>query len=258
LGLWPRQGLVKVRTKSEARESHFMLLRVWESVREWTSTFPSELLFWEFESRWTLESSENNFRGQKPLACEFPYNFGKILELRCLKWARMTHLSDSNTSYGQKKGRKSNWQFDFRPLKVGNCPDFLLCRWRVTYRWKALDKSYNFTLDLISIIGLHTKLWASKVARVPILGNFETSTWESWDKMTFGCWPHGTEYTIRGKVVASPKFGPWWVLWVCVCPWLVYAPKCYNYAVTNLLFGVCRSMWVIELFVNLLSPILEL
>jgi hypothetical protein len=35
----------------------------------------------------------------------------------------------------------------------------------------------------------------------------------------------GTEYTIRGKVVASPKSGPWWVLWVWVCPWLVLSPK---------------------------------
>jgi hypothetical protein len=28
LGLWPRQGLIKVRAKSEAQESHFMLPRV--------------------------------------------------------------------------------------------------------------------------------------------------------------------------------------------------------------------------------------
>jgi hypothetical protein len=70
-------------------------------------------------------------------------------------------------------------------------------------------------------------------------------------------WPR-TEYTIRGKVVASPKFGPWWVLWVCVCPWFLHAPKCSNYALTNLLFGLCRSVWVIELLVNLLNPILEL
>ncbi len=34
LGLRPRQGLAKVRAKNEARESHFMLSRVWESVRE--------------------------------------------------------------------------------------------------------------------------------------------------------------------------------------------------------------------------------
>jgi len=31
----------------------------------------------------------------------------------------------------------------------------------------------------------------------------------------------GTKYTIRGKVVASPKSWPWWVLWVRVCPWWV-------------------------------------
>jgi hypothetical protein len=30
---------------------------------------------------------------------------------------------------------------------------------------------------------------------------------------------------IRGKVMASPKFGPWWILWICVCSWLVHAPK---------------------------------
>ncbi len=82
----------------------------------------------------------------------------------------MTHLDTWNTSYGQKKGRESNWQFDSRPLKVENHPDFLLCRWRATYRWKALNKGYNFSLDLISIRGLHTKLWGPKVIGVPTLG----------------------------------------------------------------------------------------
>jgi len=40
-----------------------------------------------------------------------------------------------------KKGRESNCQFDSRPLKVANHPDFLACRWRVTYRWKALNEA---------------------------------------------------------------------------------------------------------------------
>jgi hypothetical protein len=70
-------------------------------------------------------------------------------------------------------------------------------------------------------------------------------------------WP-GTKYTIRGKVVISPKSGPWWVLWVCVCLWFVRAPKCSNYALTNLLFSLCKSMWVIELLVNLPGPIPKL
>jgi hypothetical protein len=82
----------------------------------------------------------------------------------------MTHLGTCNTSYGQKKGQESNCQFDSRPLKVGNHLDSLAYRWRATYNWKALDKSYNFALNFTSIGGLHTKLWASKVAGVPILG----------------------------------------------------------------------------------------
>jgi len=35
---------------------------------------------------------------------------------------------------------------------------------------KALDNGYNFVLDLISIRGLHTKLWGPKVIGVPTLG----------------------------------------------------------------------------------------
>jgi hypothetical protein len=81
----------------------------------------------------------------------------------------MTHLDTWNRSYGQKKSRESNWQFDSWPLKVENHPDFLAWRWCATYHWKALNKGYNFSLDFISIWGLQIKLWAPKVARVPTL-----------------------------------------------------------------------------------------
>jgi hypothetical protein len=47
--------------------------------------------------------------------------------------------------------------------------DFVACRWCATCRWKDLDEGYNFALDLISIQGLHTKLWGPKVIGVPIL-----------------------------------------------------------------------------------------
>jgi hypothetical protein len=82
-------------------------------------------------------------------------------------------------------------QFDSRPLKVRNRPDLLACRWRATYLWKALNEGYNFVSYLISIRGLHKKLWASKVARDPISGISGLPTWESRNKMTFGCKPHG-------------------------------------------------------------------
>jgi hypothetical protein len=153
-----------------ARESHFMLLGVQKSVKEWTLTLPNELPFWELEFPWTLKFSKGNCRGQNLLDSNIFYIIGKLLECRCLKWARMNHLDTWNTSYGQKKGRESNWQFDSRPLKVKNSPDFLLCRWHATYLWKDLNEGYNFSLDLILTGGLHAKLWAPKVARVPSLG----------------------------------------------------------------------------------------
>ncbi len=150
-------------------------------------------------------------------------------------------------------------KFDSRPLKVRNHPNILVWSWCATYCWKAFDEGYNFALNLILIEGLHTKLCAPKVIGVPTLrisglplGSLGTN-----DIWVLVPWP-STEYNTRGKVVASPKSRPWWILWVYVYPWFVRAPKCYNYALTNLLFGLCRSVWVIELLVALLSPILEL
>jgi hypothetical protein len=201
LGLQPRQGLARVQAKRETWELHFMLPGVQKSVREWTLTLPRELSLWELESQWTLKFLESNCRGQNSLDWSVPYIIEKILERRCLKCARMTHLDIWNTSYGQKKGRESNWQFDSRPLKVRNQPDFLACRWHATYNWKDLNESYNFALDLISIRGLQRKLWAPKLR--------ESQVWEfqdshlsqvpspkSWDKMPFGCGPRGEEKNI--------------------------------------------------------------
>jgi len=92
LGSWPRQGLAKVQAKSEAWKSHFMLLGVWESVREWTSTLPDEFPLWELDSRWILESSKTNCKGQNQLDWNVPYIIGKLLKIKWLKWAHMTHL----------------------------------------------------------------------------------------------------------------------------------------------------------------------
>ncbi len=40
----------------------------------------------------------------------------------------------------------------------------------MTYHWKDLDESYNFSSNLISIGGLHIKLWGPKVVGVSTLG----------------------------------------------------------------------------------------
>jgi hypothetical protein len=122
---------------------------------------------WEMETQWTLKFSKGDCMGENSMAWGILYIIGKLLELRCLKWACIAHLEIWNTSYDQKKGWKSNWQIDFHPLKVGNWSDLLIYRWRVTYHWNALDEGYNFVLDLISIGGLLATLWRPKVAGVP-------------------------------------------------------------------------------------------
>jgi len=55
---------------------------------------------------------------------------------------------------------------------------------------------------------MHKTLWASKVARVLILRILGLPTWESLEKMILAPWP-STKNIIRGKVVVSPKLGPW-------------------------------------------------
>jgi hypothetical protein len=92
LGLRPKQGLAKVWAKKEAHESHVMLPRLQESVKERTLTLLSELPFWELESQWTPKSLENNYRGQNPLDQKVPYIIENLLKLSCRNWARITHL----------------------------------------------------------------------------------------------------------------------------------------------------------------------
>jgi len=147
----------RARQEGDLRGTSYTPGSAW-SAREWTLTLPRQLPFGELESRRTPESSRSDCRGQNLLVWRFLYIIGKLLNRRCLKWARITHLDIWNTSYGQKKGRESNWQFDSRSLKVRNWLNLLAWRWRATYHWKSLDEGYNFALDLISIKGLHTKL----------------------------------------------------------------------------------------------------
>jgi hypothetical protein len=121
------------------------------------------------------------FQGSKFIG--FPYTIKKLLRRRCLKWVCMIHLNTYNTNYGRKKGQKSKCKFDSQPLKikidliyvcVGDMPHIIE---------KILMRTTTLLANLISIGGLHNKLWASKVTRVPISGVSR--------KMTFGCNPHG-------------------------------------------------------------------
>jgi hypothetical protein len=120
----------------------------------------------KLESSETPENSELEFRGQNTSDWGVLYTIGKVLKCRCPKWPHMSHLDICSPSYGQKKGQESNWQFDSRPLKVGNRPDPDVFSRSATWRWKALEESYNFGSYLAPIEGRSREIWAAKVPRV--------------------------------------------------------------------------------------------
>jgi hypothetical protein len=90
----------------------------------------------------------------------------------------------------------------------------------VPYHWKTLNERST------SIRGLHTKLWAPKLweSQFQEFQNSHFGVPGQNDIWVLAPWL-GTENIIRGKVVASPNFGSWWVLWVHVYSWFIYTPK---------------------------------
>jgi hypothetical protein len=185
------------------------------------------------ESTGTPKTSELDCRGQNTSHWGVFYIIGKLWKCRCWKWACMVHLDICSSSYVQKKGRESNWQFDSRPLKVKNQPDPGVCRGSATHCWKALKESYKFALNLVPIRGLSKELWPCEVPGVQtgtISGqfrdNFMTPRWESRDKShsDVGAAEYHREYYM-GEGGGFPR------VWAVVsqmspcCPWLVPTPK---------------------------------
>ncbi len=118
------------------------------------------------ESSATLGNSELESKGQNNSHWGVLNVIGKVLKCRCLNWPRIGHLDIYSPSYGQKQGRESNWQFDSRPQKVGNRPLPDVYSKNVTWSWKALEESYNFGWNLVSIRARGETLWTPKVPGV--------------------------------------------------------------------------------------------
>jgi len=208
-------------------------------MRKWTLTLPRQLPRWEMDSQWTPKISESNYRSQNSMVCGVFYIIEKLLERRCLKWAHIVHLDIWNTSYGQKKGREANCQFDSWPKKVENRPNLLGYRGRATYHWKALDESYNFASNRIVIRGLLAKLWGSKVTRVPAdaKNHLDVSSVSS----------HRVYY--KGEGGGFPQVRAVVSLVCPCCPWLVLAPKVLQLCIDHFVWlcaGSCEWMKLVN------------
>jgi hypothetical protein len=195
------------------------------------------------ESGWTPEISESNCRGQTSMDCGVLYINEKLLKLRCLKWARIAHSNILNTSYGQKKGRESNCQFDSRPLQVENRPLPDVRFGIATRLWKALDKSYNFALDRVAIRGLLAKLWGSKVPRVPFgaISKLPRRSPEKNSHLDVGSVESHRVY-YKGEGGGFPQVRAVVSLVCPCCPWLVLAPRVLQLCTNHFVWVVCRPV----------------
>jgi hypothetical protein len=148
------------------------------------------------ESSGTPENSEDDLEDQNTSHWGVLGVIGKVLKLRYRKCPRIVDLDICSPSYGQKKGRESNWQFDSRPLKVGNRPAPDVRFGSAIRRWKDLDEGYNFGSDLVAIRGRGEELCPPKVPGI-------CAIW-MWVRRSVA------EYTIReygGGIFPSPGCG---------------------------------------------------
>jgi hypothetical protein len=154
----------------------------------------------------------------------------------------MSHLDMCSTSYGRKKGRESNWQFDSRPLKVGNRPDHSACRSSTTH----LENSQGelqlwFRPRLDSSLG--REVMNAQSPGSPNRDNFGTQLWESQEKEPFGS-------KCGGELQRILYGGRWWLPSNSgrgesseskVARGLSQHWKCTEWVLTNLLVGFgCR------------------
>jgi len=117
----------------------------------------------DLESSRTPECSELDSKAQNTSHWGVLGVIGKVLKRRYRKWPRIGHLDICRPSYGQKKGRESNWQFDSRPQRVGNRPLPDLRIESAICHWKDLDEGYKFGSDLVTIRPGSRELWPPKV-----------------------------------------------------------------------------------------------
>jgi hypothetical protein len=116
------------------------------------------------------------------------------------------------------------------------------CHTPLKNSWWRLQLYFKFHLHRRSaeeVMGLQS-------CESPNFKYFGTLTWESPDKMPFGCRSYGQaqRILIKGKVVTSPKSRLWWILWVCVCSWLVRAPKVLQLCINQLV------VWFVQVRVS--------
>jgi hypothetical protein len=111
---------------------------------------------------------------------------GKVLKRRYRKCPCIGHSDIYSPSYGQKKGRESNWQFDSRPLKVWNRPLPDVSLKSSTWRGKLSTRTTTLIQDS-SQSKLVARNYGRSKFRESNRDSFGTPFRESQQNVPFGC-----------------------------------------------------------------------
>jgi hypothetical protein len=179
----------------------------------------------DLESSETPEFSELNRKTQNTLHWGVLDVIEKVLKRRYRKWLRIDHLDIFSPSYGQKKGRKSNWQFNSRPLKVGNQP-LPTSNLRVRHGIGKISTRATTLIETLSRSDSTVGSYERPKFQESNRDNFGTPFQESREFVPFGCSLH---YELQRILYG----GRWWLppspgrgeFCVSKCPWLVPTPK---------------------------------
>jgi hypothetical protein len=137
----------------------------------------------DLESSGTPECLELDKKGQNTSPWGVLGVIGKVLKCRCPKWPCIGHLDICNPSYGQKKGRESNWQSTKSQESTSSRRLNLECNMALESSWRELQVWFRPCPDRRS----GEKLQCPKVPGVQNRNSFGTPLWESRDKQPLGC-----------------------------------------------------------------------
>jgi hypothetical protein len=162
-----------------------------KSVKKWTLTLPKELPLWELESWWISKFSANDYRGQNPFDQRFFLYHWKAIETYMSKMG-------SHDPFGHLKHKL--WPKEGLGVKL---PIWLPTTKSQDLIWfPYVQVACNISLEssrwgLQFCFRLHLnrrsahKVIEPQSRRSHSCGNFETPTWESREKMSFGYGPRG-------------------------------------------------------------------
>jgi len=140
------------------------------------------------------------------------------------------------------KSQESPW---FTYVQVACHISLESSRWRLQFFFGP-HLNQRFTKE---VIGLQS-------CKSPNFENFGTPNLRilGWNDIWMQALWLGTKNIIRGKWWLPPNLGHGGSLESVFARGLFVHQKCFNYTLTNLLFGLCRSMWLIDLLVIRPNP----